>query len=96
MSEIVVWGVVPVGIHVDTETNEVKRVVVIDEDLRYPQGIDTPVMEGDLAVSNDGYQQPWGACETDADVEAAREKAAEALEFARGDSGIWPAWEFGY
>ncbi len=98
MSEIVVWGTCPVAIHVDTEENRVTRVVVIDESLRYPENIDAPVEDGELAVSTDAYQAPWGALDiTDKEsVEALREQSRKALEFARSDSGEWPAWEFGY
>lgn len=97
MTEIVVWGACPVGIHVETETGEVTRVVIIDEGLIYPKNIDTPVLPGDLAVTTPGYGVPWlDLRSTSKEITAARREATKALEIARGDSGVWPAWEFGY
>ncbi len=98
MREIVVWGACPVAIHVDTETNEVTRVVVIDEELRYPKDIDTPVMEGDLAVSDAIYAPAWPDLgHTSKEIVAARKKATKALAIAIGPAEDgWPVWEFGY
>jgi len=99
MSEIVVWGECPVGIHVDTETGRVTRVVVLDENLRYPEDIDTPLEDGELAVSTEGYQAPWGALDVRdlKGVERVREDARRALAIAReGGDEPWPAWQFGY
>ena len=98
MEEIVVWGVCPIGIHVDVESGSVTRCVVIDEELEYPDSIDSPVTKGDLAVSTAGYVSPWGsidATDTEA-IAAAREASVKALEIARSPDVEFPAWEFGY
>ncbi len=96
MSEIVVWGVCPVGIHVDMEHGEVTRVVVIDEELRYPEDIDTPVMADDFAVATPEYTKPWpDNSRPIAEIVAARYEARQALEIAKANSE-WPAWQFGY
>lgn len=96
MAELVVWGSVPVGIHVDTESGDVTRIVVIDEELKYPDDIDTPLVEGDLAVATDGYQTPWGGPLDESGYAVAREDARKALEIARAENTEFPAWQFGY
>lgn len=96
MTEIVVWGAVPVGIHVDTESGEVTRVVVIDEDLAYPKDIHSP-LTGELAVSTNGYLPVWDREAPEPEFAAQCAEARKALEIAEGEAKEpWPAWEFGY
>lgn len=89
--DIVVWGIVPVAMHVNAETGQVDRVVVIDESLVYPADAETPAPGQDLAVAYTDYT-PIGPEDA--------ERAARAVEIAKGDGVMvgpdWPSWGFGY
>ena len=79
--EVQVWYEVPVAVHVDTETGEVTRVVVIDEEI-HPEPQRVPHV-GDCDVTLADFSGP-----------APEDVAKRAREIA--ESQEWTVWENGY
>lgn len=71
MPEYQVWYTVPVAVHVDTDTGEVLRVVVIDESLTIDEsrGVTLPDYSRPASVANAAIatgiaeRAPWPAWE---------------------------------
>lgn len=79
--ELQVWYSVPVAAHVDTETGEVTRVVVIDEEIRLGNP-DTKHPAWNVTLPDYSGPAPTGVDET--------------LAIRIAETADWPVWENGY